>query len=106
MMSLDLLEQSLGQLACDIPGATRTFHHYNLAFCCAGQKSFREAALGKDLKPLLIAADLRTLQYAGELAHAARDEPQAPFIAHIPARTPQRCEGHKGVSACVSKGSD
>ncbi len=36
-MSLDLLEQSLGQLACDIPGATRTFHHYNLDFCCGGQ---------------------------------------------------------------------
>lgn len=50
-MSLDLLEQSLGQLACDIPGATRTFHHYNLDFCCGGQKTLREAALGKGLNP-------------------------------------------------------
>ncbi|AEA69470.1 putative regulator of cell morphogenesis and NO signaling [Pseudomonas brassicacearum subsp. brassicacearum NFM421] len=82
-MSLDLLEQSLGQLACDIPGATRTFHHYNLDFCCGGQKSLREAALGKGLNPLLIAEALRTLQAAGELGHDWRDEPQATLIAHI-----------------------
>ena len=54
-MSQTLLEQSLGQLACDIPGATRIFHTFKLDFCCGGHKSLREAALGKDLDPVLIA---------------------------------------------------
>lgn len=82
-MSLDLLEQSLGQLACDIPGATRTFHHYNLDFCCGGQKTLREAALNKGLNPLLIAEALGTLQATGEPGHDWRNEPQGRLIAHI-----------------------
>jgi len=54
-MSLTLLEQSLGQLACDIPGATRIFHTFKLDFCCGGHKSLREAAASKELDPVLIA---------------------------------------------------
>ena len=43
-MTQQLLEQSLGALACEIPGATRVFHAFNLDFCCGGQLSLREAA--------------------------------------------------------------
>jgi regulator of cell morphogenesis and NO signaling len=85
-MSLTLLDQSLGQLACDIPGATRTFHAFNLDFCCGGQKSLREAALGKGLDPLLIADALHALQDAGETQHDWRNEPEELLIAHILAR--------------------
>ena len=40
-MTQQLLEQSLGALACEIPGATRVFHAFNLDFCCGGQLSLR-----------------------------------------------------------------
>jgi regulator of cell morphogenesis and NO signaling len=46
-MSLTLLEQSLGQLACDIPGATRIFHTFKLDFCCGGHKSLAKRPLVK-----------------------------------------------------------
>jgi regulator of cell morphogenesis and NO signaling len=85
-MSLTLLEQSLGQLACDIPGATRTFHAFNLDFCCGGRQSLREAALGKGLDPVVIADALHALQDAGETQHDWRNEPEELLIAHILAR--------------------
>ena len=43
-MTQQLLDQSLGALACEIPGATRVFHAFNLDFCCGGQLSLSEAA--------------------------------------------------------------
>ncbi|KJZ39547.1 iron-sulfur cluster repair protein YtfE [Pseudomonas sp. B21-040] len=82
-MSQTLLEQSLGQLACDIPGATRIFHTFNLDFCCGGHKSLREATLGKGLDPLLIADALQDLQDAGETQHDWRNEPSHVLIAHL-----------------------
>jgi regulator of cell morphogenesis and NO signaling len=82
-MSQTLLEQSLGHLACDIPGATRIFHTFNLDFCCGGHKSLREATLGKGLDPLLIADALQDLQDAGETQHDWRNEPSHVLIAHL-----------------------
>lgn len=82
-MSQTLLEQSLGQLACDIPGATRIFHSFKLDFCCGGHKSLRDAALGKDLDPLLIADALHTLQDTGETQHDWRTETSEALIAHL-----------------------
>ena len=38
------LDQSLGQLARTIPGATRIFDQYQLDFCCAGNRTLRTAA--------------------------------------------------------------
>lgn len=83
LMSQTLLEQSLGQLACDIPGATRIFHHFNLDFCCGGQKTLREAALGKQLDPTLIAEALNALQDSGASQHDWRNEADALLISHI-----------------------
>ncbi|MEG0860622.1 MAG: iron-sulfur cluster repair protein YtfE [Pseudomonas sp.] len=89
-MSQTLLEKSLGQLACDIPGATRIFHSFNLDFCCGGQKTLREAALGKQLDPTLIAEALGKLQDSGGAIDDWREVPQAELIAHILARYHQR----------------
>ncbi|WP_136475673.1 iron-sulfur cluster repair protein YtfE [Pseudomonas sp. DG56-2] len=85
-MSQILLEKSLGQLACDIPGATRIFHSFNLDFCCGGQKTLREAALGKQLDPTLIAEALGKLQDSGASAQDWRQLPEAELIAHILSR--------------------
>lgn len=89
-MSQTLLEKSLGQLACDIPGATRIFHSFNLDFCCGGQKTLREAALGKQLDPTLIAEALFKLQDSGATPDDWREVPEAELIAHILARYHQR----------------
>ncbi len=79
----NLLEQSLGQLACDIPGASRVFHEFNLDFCCGGQKTLRDAALGKGLDPVQIAEALHLLQDSAARQQDWRDEPSEALIAHI-----------------------
>lgn len=38
-----LLEQTIGHIACELPGATRVFHTNRLDFCCGGDKTLREA---------------------------------------------------------------
>lgn len=38
----DLLDRSIGSIACDVPGATQIFHEYKLDFCCGGHRSLRE----------------------------------------------------------------
>mgnify|MGYP003461833696 CR=1 FL=1 len=48
-MATQLLDQTLGNLACHIPGATRIFHAFHLDFCCGGQKSLRQAALERGI---------------------------------------------------------
>lgn len=48
-MATPLLDSTLGNLACNIPGATRVFHEFNLDFCCGGQKSLRQAALERGI---------------------------------------------------------
>lgn len=40
---MNLRDQSLGQLALSIPGASALFRQYDLDFCCGGKKSLTEA---------------------------------------------------------------
>ena len=51
----DLLDQTLGNLACSVPGATRVFRQYRLDFCCGGDLSLREAARRIEADPQHIA---------------------------------------------------
>lgn len=37
-MADQLLDSTLGDLACTLPGATRVFHQFHLDFCCGGQR--------------------------------------------------------------------
>ena len=55
-MTQQLLEQTLGALACEIPGATRVFHAFNLDFCCGGQLSLSEAAKRRGIEAEQVAA--------------------------------------------------
>lgn len=54
---MELIDQSLGQLARRIPGATRVFDAHHFDFCCGGHQSLRSAALaaGVDAAPLVLA---------------------------------------------------
>lgn len=85
-MHHSLLDQTLGNLACDIPGATRLFHAFNLDFCCGGQQSLRAAAERRGLEPEKIAAELQSLQSHKGSAHDWRLEPNHLLIAHILSR--------------------
>ncbi|WP_020410831.1 iron-sulfur cluster repair protein YtfE [Hahella ganghwensis] len=44
---MTLLDQSVGSLARNIPGATRLFRDYGLDFCCGGQHKLRDALTEK-----------------------------------------------------------
>ena len=52
---MDMIDQSLGQLARRIPGATRLFDAHRLDFCCGGNKTLRAAAeaAGVDTAPIV-----------------------------------------------------
>lgn len=54
-----LADQLIGQLARDIPGATRVFDTYQLDFCCAGKQTLRDAA-GSNLTAIV--AELERLK--------------------------------------------
>ena len=56
---MNLMDQSLGQLARQIPGATRVFEAHRVDFCCAGNRTLRTAAAAAGLTP---EAALRSFQ--------------------------------------------
>lgn len=85
-MSSTLLDQSLGNIACDIPGATRVFHQHRLDFCCGGQKSLREAATRKGLNADAVASELLKLQACPGLGRDWRQTSACELIDHILSR--------------------
>jgi len=62
---MQLIDQSLGQLARHIPGATRLFDARQLDFCCGGNRSLRSAAARAGLDLEAIVSDLRALEERG-----------------------------------------
>ncbi len=60
------LDQSLGQLARTIPGATRIFDQYQLDFCCAGNRTLRTAADAAGIQAEPIVVELQALQLRAE----------------------------------------
>ncbi|HKY02481.1 MAG TPA: iron-sulfur cluster repair protein YtfE [Burkholderiales bacterium] len=81
---MNLLDQSLGNLARNIAGATQVFHEYQLDFCCGGNHSLRDAAQAKGVEAETIASKLEKLkaQHPGN-ANGWRLAPPAQLIAHI-----------------------
>ena len=55
-------DQSIGQLAVALPGATAVFRRLKLDFCCGGHLSLAEAAQAKGLVPDNVLAELTALQ--------------------------------------------
>ncbi|MCW5642005.1 MAG: iron-sulfur cluster repair protein YtfE [Rhodoferax sp.] len=85
---MNTLDQTLGQLARDIPGATGVFHAHQLDFCCGGQHRLREAASRKGLDGTAIAARLEALRADPADADTAdwSREPLGRLIDHVLAR--------------------
>lgn len=89
-MTTALIEQTLGTLACLIPGATRVFRQYKLDFCCGGNTSLRDAALQRDLDAQAIAAELAGLSSSPDSDPDWRAESVGTLIEHILERFHER----------------
>lgn len=59
---MSYMEQSLGQLARRIPGATGLFDAHQLDFCCAGNRSLRTATESLGMDPLPLVEALKNLE--------------------------------------------
>lgn len=91
-MTSALTEQTLGSLACRIPGATRLFRQYKLDFCCGGNLRLQEAAAQRMLDVQRIADELAAMEeHATEQADWCDATPQI-LIEHILERYH---EGHR-----------
>ncbi|WP_417704827.1 iron-sulfur cluster repair protein YtfE [Rheinheimera aquimaris] len=80
---LPLLEQSLGQLATSIAGATAVFHQYKLDFCCGGKQSLADALAKKQLDPAAVLSELQHLQQQDNSFTDWRAKPVKELIAYI-----------------------
>lgn len=89
-MNTPLTEQTLGSLACRIPGATRVFRHYRLDFCCGGNNLLRDAARERQLDAEAIAAELAQLSDTTDDLFDWQDASVAKLIEHILQRFHQR----------------
>ena len=85
-----LLNQSLGQLATTIAGATAVFHQYKLDFCCGGKHSLGEALAQKQLDATPVLAALEQLQQQDGAMTDWRSKPVKQLIEHILERFHQR----------------
>ena len=79
------MEQSLGQLARRIPGATGLFDAHQLDFCCAGNRSLRTAteSLGIDPQPLVDALKNMEQRAATEPEHDWSDASDTQLVEHL-----------------------
>lgn len=88
---MNLMDQSLGQLARRIPGATRVFDEHHFDFCCAGNRTLRTAAVAAGIDGEAIAAELHALAAREPLPEAGGlpdwgQSSDAALVEHILAR--------------------
>ncbi len=85
---MEYLDQTLGQLAAELPGATALFNTHQLDFCCGGRQSLRQALAAAKLEPAPILAQLAALatSHAPTAADDWRNAPDRELIAHLLSR--------------------
>ncbi|MAD74702.1 MAG: iron-sulfur cluster repair di-iron protein [Rheinheimera sp.] len=88
--TISFLDQSLGQIATTLAGATAVFHQYKLDFCCGGQHSLREALAKKEQDATPILDALSVLQQQDGDITDWRAKPVKDLIEHILHRFHQR----------------
>jgi len=74
------VQQTLGRIAVQLPGATAIFRRHKLDFCCGGQVSLAQAASDKGLDVAAVMGELAALQRTD--APVAHSTPSA-LIDHI-----------------------
>ena len=80
-----LIDQTLGDLATALPGATRVLHQYKLDFCCGGAQTLGAACAKRGLDADAIAAELQALHGDTDQRDWRRAS-NAELIEHILAR--------------------
>lgn len=80
---MSMLDQPVGRLAREIPGATRVFSEHNLDFCCGGQRTLRELLAEKGIDPDGILTALAALAAEPEDGIRWDGKPVGDLIRHI-----------------------
>lgn len=70
---MNYMDQPLGLLALHIPGARRLFDTYHLDYCCAGNRTLRNAAGAAGVDAQSLAAQLQDMQQREDVAQEGRD---------------------------------
>ena len=83
---MNLLDQTIGDIACQIPGATRVFHLNKLDFCCGGGKSLREAAQKRGVDTVMLAEELERLSVKPNTGRNWKEVPPPEMIDYILSR--------------------
>ncbi|HTM19947.1 MAG TPA: iron-sulfur cluster repair protein YtfE [Kofleriaceae bacterium] len=78
-------EQTLGQLATAVPGATRVFLRHRLDFCCGGDRSLQQACLQAGLDADEITRELE-VEAGGQQAVSWPERPLAELSEYIESR--------------------
>jgi len=89
-MTLTYLDQTLGDLAASIAGATRVFHDYGIDFCCDGNKTLAQAAHDQMLDVTAVVARLDALEAGTSSGTDWRTVGAATLIDHIVQRFHKR----------------
>ena len=80
---MEMLDQTVADIACGIPGATRVFNQHKLDFCCGGGHSLREAIAKRGVAPEVVLAELERLSAQPEADTDWRLASPAMLIDHI-----------------------
>lgn len=82
---MDLIDQSLGQLARRISGATRVFDAHHFDFCCGGNQSLRAAAsaAGVDVAPIVMELQALEARATGGREHDWGQSTPKELVDHI-----------------------
>lgn len=82
-MTLPLIDQTLGDIVCAVPGATRVFRDFELDFCCDGGKTLAQAAHDQMLDVTAIVNQLESLASPAYSGPDWRTVPAPELIDHI-----------------------
>ncbi|CBL43665.1 Regulator of cell morphogenesis and NO signaling (RCMNS) [gamma proteobacterium HdN1] len=80
---MELLDQTVGWIARNVPGSTRIFHEHQLDFCCGGNQPLRVALQNCNLAPMPIVEALTSLQDVDVQEKDWRDSPKKELVAFI-----------------------
>lgn len=89
-MTSILLHQTLGDIACALPGATRVFHDFELDFCCDGGRTLADVTHDQMLDVTAVVARLESLDSSARTELDWRTAPTPDLINHIVERFHER----------------
>lgn len=80
---MSLAEQSLGEIPCNIPGATRLFRQHHMDFCCGGARSLHEEAQRRAANLEALLAELEALKASPSADKDWKTATSKELITHV-----------------------